>query len=306
MPELGELVLDALEKAIQQDGECRLLSKGKGNPGLLPGGSLTLAKKQAKEHCLSPDLGLFSIREVEEGKGKSAGKVHFVTITRTGVALLFSRKTFAQRSDLLEKCANPHKEIALEANLKAAEQELKQIVEERERLDKRASGLRSFLKRVVEEQLTAIAESRESLDSQAKDLESLVLPPGPLEESKTEPPKPRQFEQLKPPTEEDFDFQVSLCQQLVFAWQDNPDPDVRETLELVMINNGLDPVGEVGETVEFDGREHRTEHDLRPGDRAVVIEQGWQFVTPQRTVLIAPARVELPRTSEEVPNAPHA
>jgi hypothetical protein len=297
--EVGGLVLEALEKAIQQEGESRLVSKGTKTPGLLPGGKQTAAKQEAKDQCLDPRLGLFEVREVEEGKGKSAAKVHFVTITPAGIELLFGRISASRRAELLEKCANPHKEAALEASLRAVEGELRQVAVEQERLDKRASELRDFVKRMVDEQLTAIDQRRESLERQAAEIKRLA-PCGPRAPGPSLVPPP------EPTTEEDIDFQRSLCRELVFAWQDASDAQVREDLERVMMNTGLEPMGEVGAIVPFDGREHRTESDLRPGDPAEVVGRGWQLLTPQGPLLIAPAQVAVPQKSQEIGNAPHA
>jgi hypothetical protein len=297
--EVGDLVLAALETALEHEGECRLLTAGK-QKGLLPGGRATAAKTQAMDKCLDPELGLFTIREVEEGKGKSASKVRYVTITRRGIELLLMRRTPAERHELLEKCANPHKELAQEALLNVVEEELKRIESQREALDNRSTELRQVIKKPASDQLAALDRARRDLDRQFEELQRLTsgmnvpangtVPPGPRER----PPRP------DPASEGDIEFQQHLCHQLVFAWQDNADPEARAVLEPAMLNAGLERVGEVGETVPFDNRDHRTASNLLPGEPARIIEPGWQLVSQRGTLLIAPMEVTSAANAEGV------
>ncbi len=285
-------VFAALEAALQQEGECRLLSSG-ARKGLLPGGTQTAAKTQGKEQCLDPSLGLFSVREVEEGKGKSAAKVPFVTITRTGIEQLLAHRPPEDRKQLLDRCANPNKEAAHEAMLHVNDADLQQIRTQREQLDKRARELRHFVNALVTDQMADLKRTREELDRQEADLKSFTVQLTEPQTSQAEisshtSERPR----LAPPRKDgDIDFQRDLCRELVFAWQDSPEPEARAALERVMMNSGLEQVGEVGEEVAFDNREHRTDSDLLPGQPAVVVEPGWQFVSPRGMLLIAQAQV---------------
>src|SRR5262245_30173241 len=80
LPEMvSDLVLAALEQALQDEGEVRLTGKGR-LKGLLPSGRITPAKKEALAQCLDKELNVFRVREVAEGKGSSAA-TYFVTPT---------------------------------------------------------------------------------------------------------------------------------------------------------------------------------------------------------------------------------
>lgn len=65
--------------------------------------------------------------------------------------------------------------------------------------------------------------------------------------------------------------------QLVLAWRDYPDPTTRKALERLLLFTGAKPLGDVGQTVPFDGIRHATEDDVWPDDPVVVEEAGWTF-----------------------------
>ena len=306
--EISELVVDALEKAIQQEGEIRLLAKGAGKPGLLAGGKLTAAKQKAIDQCLDPSLAWFSVREAEEGKGKTAGKVQYLSITRPGVETLFARRSPAERIELLEKCANPHKEAANDALLRLAEIDLKAIDQERARLEERDAALRGLVQRIASVQIAALEQDRIQLERRASEVRSMsaLAEQTAIEKpAKGEPQQSRVPIERQPVTEGDADYQRSLARELVFAWQDSSDSEARAVLERVMMNAGLDRIGEAGDQVSFDGRDHHTESDLLPGHPAVIVEPGWQLVSPRGTMLIAPAQVAS-ANEKEVGDAAHA
>ncbi|HVK18964.1 MAG TPA: hypothetical protein VM533_18685 [Fimbriiglobus sp.] len=296
--EVSQLVLGALETALQQEGESRLVPQGK-KKGLLPGGA-SRAKSEAVHQCLDAKLRLFVVREVVEG-GKTA---YFVVPTPEGIEKLFTQRP-AQRGELLEKCANSYKEAVKDVVHRLAESELRQVVAQQTQLANRAAELRESVARMASEQLDAIRRTKEDLDRQAADLRQLI----------DEQPKTpgdggdvaRTTRRIEPPrTDGDIDFQRDLCRELVFAWQDTAEPDTRAALERVMLNSGLAQVGEVGAAVAFDGREHRTESDLLPGQPAVVVEPGWQYRSPRGLLLIAQAVVAAPAHRTEVNDVAHA
>lgn len=298
-PEVGQLVLGALETALQQEGESRLVTQGK-KKGLLPGGA-SRAKSEAVRQCLDAKLGLFTVREVKEGDKT----VHFVAPAPDGIETLFSRRTPAQRGELLEKCATSYKEAANEAVHRLVEGELRQVAAQQAQLASRASELRAAVVRMASEQLDVIHRTKDDLDRQAADLRKLIDEPAkpPRDEGGTVRPPRRD---KLPQTDGDIDFQRDLCRELVFAWQDTAEPDTRAALERVMLNSGLAQVGEVGATVAFDGREHQTESDLLPGQPAVVVESGWQYRSPRGVLLIAKAVVAAPTAQSEVGDVAHA
>ena len=97
------------------------------------------------------------------------------------------------------------------------------------------------------------------------------------------------LENLVPKTEGDIDFQRDICRELVFAWEDHQ--EARTALERVMTNIGLEPIGEVGQQVNFDNREHQTNSNFQPGQVCKIVEPGWQLVSPRGILMIARAKV---------------
>jgi hypothetical protein len=303
MPVLGELVLTALEAALEHDEPCRLMTAGRAK-GLLPGGRVTSAKKQAKEQCLDPGLGFFTVTQAADGKGASAKTADFVTITSRGIESLIERRTPGERRQLLRRAANPHKEAVDDAVTRVTAADLRQIDSQQQALDKRVAELRQFMKTIVEDQLGALERRRVELKRQQDEFQGLVS--GGTQASHPLGGTTPRREPLSPPvSEKDLDFQRDLCRELVFAWQDNAEPRARAALEVVMMNAGLERVGEIGETVSFDNRDHRTDSDLLPGQLAIVVQPGWQLVSARGTLLIAPVQVAA-SNAQGVGNAPHA
>jgi hypothetical protein len=296
--DVGDLVLAALEAALEQEGECRLVTAGR-MKGLLPGGPATAAKKRAKEQCLDPALGLFTVSQTTAGS-----KIDLVIITRRGIEFLIERRTPTQRRELLERSANPHKETVHEAVLRITTEELKRAQVERDVLDNRANELRQFVRKLTEEQLASLERTRTDLLRRQNELQALVDAATNAPSPRLVPPAPRhQFPQ--PVDDSDLDYQRDMCREMVFAWQDNPEPVARAALEVVMMNAGLERVGEVGDAVSFDNRYHHTESDLLPGQPAIVVEPGWQLISPRGTLHIARSEVR-PATPQGVVHAAHA
>lgn len=311
--QLEDLVYDALEKAIQHAGEQRLLSKGAGKSGLIPGGRVTKQKKSAIEQCLNTAIGLFTVREAPEGQGKSATTVHYVTITERGIQALLAKRTWDQRKELLERCASTYRELARRALLSTIEKDLQQLQVERQRLDQRASEVRDLLSRVINEELSDITRQRQKLDQHLaelqrmqNDVESIAVAESDGMQTASGAGEFDEQSRQDQSTEAISELHRDLCRELVFSWQDNPEPEIRAALERVMINAGLEPVGEPGDVVPFDAREHQTESDLLPGQPARVIEPGWQLTTPLGAVLLARAKVLAVESAEETCHATHA
>lgn len=305
-----DLVLEALENAVKQEGETRLIQRGRSNPGLLSGRK-SKARTAAVEQCLKPELDLFHVREeVEEvGKKKKQETVHFVTITGRGIEVLFDLTPAERCESLLEEVAPPHKEAAFDACLNATERGLSRISAERRAAQEREAHLFGYLSRITQERLEQIRTDRDALEKAFQAVENfhkqLVPDAQPAERrDQSAPDTPRAERQpgVRPTatTEEELDFQRDQCEDLIFAWQDATDPEVRAALEPVMFNAGLEMVGEAGETVEFDGRQHLAQDSLEPGDRAVVCEPGWRLVNSRGNYLIVRASVKQPSSQEKV------
>ena len=304
---IGDAVLEALEKSLQNEGPCRLYTSGK-KSGLFQGKKGSAALNQAIIKCTT--LNLFTISEVDEPKAKT---VEVGTITRDGLQVLFQHRTPEQRQELLEKCANPHKELAQDVLLTVTEQELQQLGAQQATLNQRASHLRMTLQRIIEEQLTVVEQSRTLLNAQHAALQNLIdgiTRPQSEVFSTAEPHKGMRSlpksDRTTPKSDGDIDFQMQLCRELVFAWQDESDPQIRSALEPAMLNSGLEPVGEVGETVFFDNRDHRSDSNVMPGQAAVVIERGWMLTSPRGTRLISPIQVEAAAKEGDAIHEAHA
>lgn len=82
-----------------------------------------------------------------------------------------------------------------------------------------------------------------------------------------------------------------MSRELVLAWRDVGPGAVREGLERALINVGIEPIGEPGEVVSFDGALHDSDEDLISGDAVEVTEPGWRFRNARGEFLLARARV---------------
>ncbi len=285
-PNLPELVLTALETAMQSEGESRLVSVSK-KTGLLPGGAASAAKTLAKKHCTDPELNLFTVREVNEG----AKVTQFCVITENGIESLFQHRAPAVRAELAKRAASTHLSVAKLVLARLAEKELHELNREWKRLGEQADELRVSLSKLVSEQLEAVESQRELLASQAEKLRALVSSSRHEPTVQVDPEvAPRRSSEAK--TDEAIDFQRDLCRELVFAWQDAPaDSDERAALERVMHNTGLEAVGELGDVVKFTAVDHATEDELNPGDEASITEPGWLYRSRRGELLVAPAKV---------------
>lgn len=298
-----EVVLQALEKAIQQEGECRLVAQGKKYPGLFPGGPPNKAKSEAIKHCLDENLDLFKVRTERQGSQTA----HFVTVTSRGVETLFQEKPQGDHGRLLAIVAGPYKEAAIKVGRKLAEQSMTTLGIERQHLAAREKELFEFLYQTTRDRLNAMEAERKRLDEAIRnlaDLQAQLGQPqaGPIAETKKAGDR---IGQQEAKTEAELDFQRDLCEELVYAWQDAANDETRDALERVMQNAGLEPVGEPGQAVPFDGRQHVTQDQLRAGDGAVVQMPGWRLVNARGSYLIARARVQQQSAEQEVAHHVH-
>ena len=94
-----------------------------------------------------------------------------------------------------------------------------------------------------------------------------------------------------PTSDPEIEFQKNLSEELVFAWQDAPSPEVQAGLERALFNVGVEPIGQRGDIVEFDGITQHTEDDVLQGDIVEIVLPGWQLVNRRGKSLIARARV---------------
>lgn len=92
--------------------------------------------------------------------------------------------------------------------------------------------------------------------------------------------------------EDDLDFQRDAAELLVFAWQDTQSAEARGVLEDTLFSLGLDPIGKVGERVDFDGRVQHCQGQLSPGQKVRITRPGWQLRNARGQHLVAKASVE--------------
>ncbi len=284
---VSPMTLEALEKALECDTPMPLKTTA-ARAGLLPGGRDTPVKKRAREECLNKQIGLFDISGTEAAPQ--------VIPTRTGIETLFAHTEAAKRRVLLEKAADTFKEVSGEVVMKLAAAELKELTQRQGDLARRAGELRSQLGAMLKEQLASVenilgevTRQAEELRVQSKKFDSpeAIVKSGTIEEEgqRTARDRPR------PETDGDIDFQRDLCRELALTWEDTP--EARGALERVMINAGLEQIGEAGEIVPFDAGQHRpiAGNEVLAGQHVRIVEPGWVFQSPRGVLPIVRPKV---------------
>jgi len=98
-------------------------------------------------------------------------------------------------------------------------------------------------------------------------------------------------EPLDPTTLSDFDFLCRVGVQLVHAWTQADQSEVKSQYEAVLRNSGFIPIGQVGERQTFSARLHECSQPLFPGDPAMVERLGWMAPHGQSQFVLTKARV---------------
>jgi hypothetical protein len=294
---MAELVQNALDRAIQQTGDVRLVSKGAKAPGLFPGRGTNKLKTEAIASCFAQ--GFFEkSREVEEGKGRSAKKSEFVRITPVGIKALFENLPIERGAELLQRVSPAHLESAEKAFRQCATAKMQALESRVSALLAEESNLHTTLQGIVNSRISFLAETRRSLEQAIEDARHAV-------EGKLAPVQPvggqRESTSKGAITEEDLDFQRDQSEQLVFAWQDARD-QTKSALENVMYNLGLEAVGERGQVARFDGREHETDEVVEQGQPVTILHPGWRLSNSRGVYLISKARVTKEGENQCPPN----
>jgi hypothetical protein len=288
-PTLNPLTRDALKTAIGSEKPIPLKKVGR-TAGLTPGGKDTAAKMAARAQCLDTRLGLF-----EKTGGSDDNPL--LRITPAGVESLLADSEPDERTELQAKAAEPFKAVIDAALTKLATDELKEIGERRAALDRQSSELRAQLSGMWKEQLAAVERAVTELRKQEEDIRAqMAADKGKGTDDTPEPPETEpdgRIKRPKPETDGDIDFQRDLCRELALVWEDTPEPDVRDALERVMLNAGLEQVGEVGESVGFDASQHKLASGsvVLPGQPVKVVEPGWVFRSPRGVLQIVKSKV---------------
>ena len=271
---LPELVVEALETALQRDGETPLIKKGKAG-GLLPAKS-SPERKKAMEACLDEKLGLFTINTIT--KGKTATQL--VTITPTGIETLLKQADPIRRAELMEKASESHRDTVDTVALHLAENDLNRIADEQQRLSEESKQLSEMMIQLMDSQFEQIRKNQDRLEREAEALQAMRRPEHHDSGSTN-------------------DAESRIYSELVQAWYDCDDSATRQTLERVMANGGLEQVGIPGDSVNFDADEHRSDDDLAPGQPATVVTPGWVVRLNGGNVPITKITVEALRPLEE-------
>jgi hypothetical protein len=322
---------DALAKAITREGFSPLVTTPKGGEGLFANRSP--ANKQAIEICLDAANLLLLVKKTEETE-ESGKSVEQVRINEKGIArlvrltvvrdfpVLITSASGACKAKLLNHClraivkrsnepSNPSIGTAIKECFDAAQGYLDDLTV---RLNQIIDSQRAIAEAVLgftKSMSTSFARQSKLLNDEgnllAEARAQLVAPPP--ENAAGSSRRDIGWERLQlgraNESEAAIEFQRSLSQELVFAWQDTTSPEARACLERALFNVNVRKMGEPGDQVIFDGSVHRTEDDLIPGEPAEVTEPGWQFVNKRGTFLIAPTRVRKaahPSTTEEKPH----
>jgi hypothetical protein len=280
----SEMIRTALELAIQQEDDVRLVSSGARAPGLFQGGPSKL-KTEAINACLNSGF-LEKTRAMEVGKGSRKKPVDFVRITAAGMKALFESVPISRGKEILAGVPRAHREAADGAFRAFAMAELQKRESELSRLFAEERHLFAMIAEMVGERAKMLGEWKSSVLAAIEETRTVVSPQetGDRNEGKVPPGR------KTPDSHADLDFQRDQSEQLVFAWQD-ADATTKEALENVMYNVGLEAVGERGQVLPFDGRIHDTDEEVLADTSVVVTEPGWRLANSRGVYLITKARV---------------
>jgi len=286
---LEALTVEALRAALAWDGEVRLRAT-KASPSSLIGGPKSSKSVNAAEaQCLDPELNLFTHRKATEGTAKKPVETTYVRITRQGIQRLLDSTDTERFSDLLSAASGANRELlgtaiipTIASKLSAIDRDIEQLHAEADEL---VSAARNFLadrQRVLTEGCQSLERRKLALDALLND-SPIVLGPA-FDKSVGRSPDPTGATP-QPKTEEDVDFQRRICIELAETLKQQP--EARDAIEQAFYAcGGMEPVGEPGETVEFDGSEHESKNRFHRGDSARVLRRGWRYRAPTGEVLL--------------------
>jgi hypothetical protein len=293
-------VLEALREAVRHEGEIRLVTQGRKpeGKGLFP--RRTKPYAQAIEMCLNVEKPLLEIIR-EEQKGKTITQL--VKITPHGLQTLSEHTSPEEYEGLIKDAAPARQEELIEACVQASKKRLLEMATERDRLAEAQQRITEVLLQMMTERVEQLeGEKRQREERLAQTvalqkrlsgmLDTLAPVGGEMSASPPTPPATPPRTATEPRSEEDFDFQRDITENLVYAWQDVSNPETQQALERGLLNAGVERIGEPGQRVEIDGRCHHTEEDIFPGDPAEVVKPGWRLVNQRGNSLIAKARVK--------------
>ena len=276
---LPELVIEALETALQRDGETPLIKKGK-SVGLLPAKS-SPERKKAVDICLDEKRGFFKIESATKGKTTT----HLAALTSTGIKTLLKLADPQRRSELIEQAAEEHRNTVDTVALELAEDDLNRIADEQQLLSEESKQLSEMMIRLMDTQFDTIRKNQERLQREAEALQAMKRP------------EHEEIVSTSQPSMEN-DSRTQLCQDLVNAWQAAETEETRKTLERIMLNNGLEHAETRGDSVQYNADTHVSDDDLLPEQPATVVSPGWRLNSEQGTLSLSKSKVEALRPHE--------
>jgi hypothetical protein len=260
-PEL--LVLQALEKALLQDGEIRLV-KSRTENGLFA--DRRGMRAAAIEQCLSGDSPLLGVVRTEK-RGRNT--VEFVTLNPDGLNFLVSKVGPAKAKELLKTSLQ-----RVTSRLKGVQDHMAGV-----------HAARDLVQHLVASLETQIRVHALAMEEGVREFESRLarLPSdgSPLDGPATE-----------------ADFGRRALQQMVFAWQEADSTEARAPIERALLNSEAVRIGKPGEQLQFVGRLHECHEPVFPGDPVEIVQPGWLMLDSKGEYLLAKAKV-IPLPSAE-------
>lgn len=279
-------VLDVMREAVYKDGEILLVTSGK-NKGVLTNVT-SKANKQAFEVCKDTKAGLFEYRE--EKKGRATRR--YVRLTEKGIRALIDSLDISDYPDLIKNSAPSYRATISQACIPALRRAQQEAFEAERAQWQESVDMVSTRLNHLDDQRRAIEEAiQNSLEFQNR-LEKMrpqpptepTLPPD--ANARTVSEQPKSPGRQRPPADLDqaesaYEYQRSLCEDLVQAWEYASHPDAIEELEYCLLNAGLEPTSEVGKIVPFNAIDHDTEDDVKEGDPVEILRPGWSLPLAQ-------------------------
>jgi len=276
---LEALTIEALRKALRFDDRVKLRTAKPSPSSLLAGSSTSASVNAAEAQCREQSLDLFRIDTVTETVRKKTTQVTYATITHSGIQHLLNSVDTEEYSELLIACAKTHAEILKRKMLPAIKYKLNAIDAQRESLRLEERGLIDSIRKFAHERLTKFEEENQyksKIHEELSKLSQAVMNGEVISDETTGGSKPK--------NEMEIEFQRSVCVELAEELKDTPES--RGAIERAFyIVGGMSPVGEVGDTVSFDGSVHMSTDQVYPGDVAIISQRGWQYETPSGEVL---------------------
>lgn len=287
-----QLITNALVALATADGPRRLTGKGD-PPALFPSKSGT--NKEAIERCLAEGEPLLQV----DGKGKA----ETVRLTEAGFQKALPHLPEDRVGGLARSLAGgmptttrvgflqgvvarfptataeliPLLEEAIAAERAEADARVAEAAKRREAEEASLKALERW-KRLLEQRREQRIESlKQELAVEGESAPDVPPPPKPTHPAAQHPPV--EHPQLAAKTAEDKTFRRQVARRLVSSWLEaiqRGKAEARQFLETTIGNlSGLRQIGEVDESVSFDGAHHEGPAGFFTGDRARIVRPGW-------------------------------